>query len=169
MIVCIKSSESRSHFKTLAVAVTADKEVIRYFKFCLDCLYLQYFSSILHSYHIRKESALKQTSYLNLQTWLHIPSYYFSPLMCLVYLQYFKHDIVPGFVSHLTYFRHIVTLDSYFPTMSQSTGTLRLAESNIPHILFTNCVLYNISNCTQWLIIVYYHLEFNKKLVMGFQ
>ena len=50
--------------------------------------------------------------------------------MCLVYLQYFERNIVPV-LSHLTYFRHIVTLDSYFPTMSQSTGTLRLAESNI--------------------------------------
>ena len=27
------------------------------------------------------------------------PSYYFSPLMCLVYLQYFERDIVPGFVT----------------------------------------------------------------------
>ena len=75
------------------------------------------------------------------------PSYYFSPLICLVYLQYFERNIVPV-LSHLTYFRHIVTLGSYFPTMSQSTGIIRLAESNIQHILFTNCVLYNISNCT---------------------
>ena len=27
------------------------------------------------------------------------PSYYFRPLMCLVYLQYFKCNIVPGFVT----------------------------------------------------------------------
>ena len=27
------------------------------------------------------------------------PSQYLSPLMCLVYLQYFERDIVPGFVT----------------------------------------------------------------------
>ena len=27
------------------------------------------------------------------------PSHYFSPLICLVYLQYFEHNIVPGFVT----------------------------------------------------------------------
>ena len=133
--------------------------MIKYFKFYLDCLYLWYLGSISHFYHIRKESAVKLTSYLNLQTLsTYIPSHYFSPLMCLVYLQYFKCDIVPA-LSCLTYFRHIITLDSYFPTMSQSTGIFRLAESNIQHILFTSCVLYNISNCTQWLTIVYYQLN----------
>ena len=72
------------------------KEVIKYFKCYLDYLY---FSSISHFYHIRKESAVKLTLYLNSQTLsTYTPSHYFSPLMCLVYLQYFKCDIVPGFV-----------------------------------------------------------------------
>ena len=75
------------------------KEVIKYFKFYLDYLYLWYFSSILHFYHIKKESAVKLTSYLNSQTLsTYTPGYYLSPLMCLFYLQYLKCDIVPGFV-----------------------------------------------------------------------
>ena len=71
------------------------KEVIRYFKFYLDYLY---FSSISHFYHIRKESVVKLTSFELTDPDYIYPSQCFCPLMCLVYLQYFKHNIVPGFV-----------------------------------------------------------------------
>ena len=104
---------------------------------------------------------VKRTSYLNLQTLItYTPVIILAP-WCVWCSCNILSTILFQVLSHLTYFSHIVTLNSYFPTMSQSTGTLRLAKCNIQHILFTNCVLYNISNCTQWLTIVYYHLEFN--------
>ena len=137
------------------------KWVIKYLEFYLGYLYLWYFSSILYFYYIRKDSVVKQTSYLNWQTLItYTPVIILAP-WCVWCTFNISSAILFQVLSHLTYFSHIVTLNSYFPTMLQSTGTLKLAESNIQHILFTNCVLYNISNCTQWLTIVYYHLEFN--------
>ena len=80
---------------------------------------------------MRKESAVKQTSYLNLQTLItYTPVIILAP-WCVWCTFNILSTRLFQVLSHLTYFRHIVTLDSYFPTMSQSTGTLGLAESNI--------------------------------------
>ena len=93
-------------------------------------------------YHIRKDPATKQTSYLKSQstiTYISVLTFFLLCVPCTFnfHMQYS--------LSHLACFRYIVTLDTYFPTMSEGKLHRHLFALQYKHILFTNI---NISNCT---------------------